>query len=244
MTTPSPYPVSEADTATAASKFTGVAAWTQTSSASGSVPAYLLTGPGALAVVDGVSGRAVLYAVLAPDVAPSDGLIPVWSPAPAAPDTLDAAGAEAAAATWATAHGFSPDPYATTQLFEVAGVSGWRVSLDDAANVPFEIRVVGGKVAGVLVMDGALDLRLPVVDRDTAIGLALATARQVTGNTAEQLISAQFEGGVMNGRLTASWFIATGVPAPSASDSGPAWELGIAAGVDAVTGEVIVDKGP
>lgn len=240
MATPTPYPVSEADAERAATILAGAAGWTASQATSGA-RAYLLTGDGALAVVDGETGRAVLYAALAPDIVPPAGGLPAWSPPPAQRDRLDAAGAIALARSWAIAHGIAPDPSGAATALSVAGVGGWRVSLSDPAG-EVEVRVVGRRVVGARISDAALPLRIPLVDRDAAIAIALDKTRAFTGRSDAALTSAEFMGQLADGRLLARWMVATGFPTAGPGGDEPVWELGIVGEVDAFSGELIIDK--
>jgi hypothetical protein len=245
MTTPSPFPVSEASAIAAGEQFTGRAGLEVLSLGSGR-PAYLLSGEGSAVVVDGTTGRVLQFFVLAAPVGLPDGQVPGWSPAPAADVVRDAATAIEVGRAWLAKHGLTAVAGNERAVFDtVPGANAWTVYLapDGAHQVTVRVSVAGA-VVGYQVGDTQLPLALPRIERDAAISLAVARAVHLTGRGEEQVIDAEFFGFLGPERQVAEWMVTTGIPAPDASSGDIVWSLGTAIRVDAVSGEVTVEKAP
>jgi hypothetical protein len=242
--TPSPFPVSDEAAVAVAERFTGeygfeVDAWT-----ADGAPAYLLTGAGLSAVVDGTNGRVLQDFVLAPDITNLDGGVPDWAPAPSpSPGTVrDAAAAIEVAQAWLARHGLEATTTgATARLDTLPMADAWRVTLTGDGR-PVELRVSrAGDVVGYQVGDAPLVLSLPRLSRDAAISMAIARTVGFTGRNDEQLIAAEFTGALWPTEQVATWMITTGIPARDPS-YGTVWSLGAAIEVDTLTGVLTVDK--
>jgi len=241
MTTDPPWPVSRATALEAAKGFVGddpIVRWSD-----GGGPAWLFLGHDAMAVVDGSSGQIVEYAPLQPFIDPPWDVPVDWSagPLPSPAPVPDDATAITLATTWVTQHGFARSATggrATT--YAVRWATGWRVALTGDGATKLDVLVTSlGSIAGVLVDDPALQrqLQLPLIDRDTAIQLALEHAAARAGGAVQQVRGAYFEGALSASGQRSTWTINTAHRGPDASD-GPSWEDGFNVQVNAVDGSI------
>lgn len=244
MTPPTPYPVSDEAAVAAAEQFLGTRGLSVFTKDQADTPALLLTGPDAVAVVDGAMGRVLQAFAHAPDIANPDGAPPLWSRAPsAAPSVETAASAVAAARSWLGQRAVQLAPGGQARLDGGDPLaSGWAVTLHGADGRELDLRVApDGRVVGYQVAGAPLQLALPRYSRDAAIALALAKMRALDGGADDQLTSAQFTGGLSSTGESLTWIVGAGVPQPDPS-YGTVWALGGAVQVDAVTGDVTVLK--
>jgi len=239
MTTDPPWPVSRAAALETARRFFGADPWVSWSDAGG--PAWLLVSPEALAVVDGTSGELVEYAPLQPFIDPPWDVTVDWSPPPL-PSPVPVADGQTAigiARTWVVQHDFARSAAGgTATTYAVRWETGWRVALTSDDGTALEVLVTSlGSVAGVLVNDPALQLQLPLLNRDTAIQLALERATAQAGGSDQQVRGAYFDGSLSAGGQRSTWTINTAHRGPDASD-GPSWEDGFNLQVNAVDGSI------
>ncbi len=244
MTTPSPFPVGEADAVAAAERVTGQAGMEVVSRTEAGAEVYLLASSGVYAVVDGTTGQVLQVFTVQPDITNPDGSAPDWSPTPS-PGPQAATGAAAAtgiARAWLTRHGLAAASAGGTAVRDTLPLAdAWLVTLTSGGS-PVSLRVTdSGFVVGYQVADPPLALALPRLSRDAAISKAIARTVALTGRTDERLTAAEFYGSFVPGGLDATWMISTGIPGPDPS-YGTVWSLGAAIEVDALTGQLTVDK--
>lgn len=246
MTTPSPPAISEAEAIATAERFLGTTGLASAGLTGDGTPIYLLEGAGSAVLVDGTTGELLEYFALAPAIGNPDGAVPSWPPSPAPATTIPVASADAAieaARAWLSAHGIATTKEAGRATFDtIPGSDAWNVTLGRADGRQVSVRVrTRGAVAGYLAPT-TLPLRLPRVDRDEAIELALDLARHATGNGDQQLINAEFMTAVQTDGQVAEWMIGTGVPAVDPTDGTTVWSKSFVFSIDPMTGQKLIVK--
>jgi hypothetical protein len=250
--TDAPWRVSEAQAIAAAGAFAGLSdlAVTRTwGSSTSPFRLYLVQDATHHVLVDGTTGTVVEAFGTAPDIVPGPDDPPAWSPAPAASPDVSKAARDAAASTGARylgAHDLSVTGTAASVELQSLGSPVWVLTWTDSAGAPFAevvVEAATGKPVGFVDRRfTGTPLTLPLVDRDTAVRLAIARANADHGQTAEQISSVELQLDFPATGPSNAWLIGLGVPKPDPSAGGTVWYFGTFIAVDAATGAVTVVK--